>query len=81
MTAQVALLFFCDTLNCAFDITFLYLPLVNGFGKSYNVQRLCSVSHLHVGDIVGLNYASWVFATGAYACILDNGVFLLIPMW
>ncbi|EPS93384.1 hypothetical protein FOMPIDRAFT_131067 [Fomitopsis schrenkii] len=32
MKLFVALLFLCDTLNCAFDITFLYLPLVNGFG-------------------------------------------------
>lgn len=37
--AQVGLLFFCDTLNCAFDITFLYLPLVNGFGKFVKLQR------------------------------------------
>ncbi|KAI0726468.1 hypothetical protein C8Q72DRAFT_526455 [Fomitopsis betulina] len=46
MKLFVALLFLCDTLNCAFDITFLYLPLVNGFG-----------------DLAGLDYASWVFAT------------------
>ena len=32
-TPQVALLFICDTVNCAFDITFLYIPLVNNFGE------------------------------------------------
>ncbi|KAH9841813.1 uncharacterized protein C8Q71DRAFT_349276 [Rhodofomes roseus] len=32
MKLFVALLFFCDTLNCAFDIAFTYLPLVNDFG-------------------------------------------------
>ena len=35
MVVQVALLFLCDTLNCAFDITFLYIPLVGNFGMSY----------------------------------------------
>lgn len=36
---QVALLFICDTVNCAFDISFLYIPLVNNFGLylSYDV--------------------------------------------
>ncbi|EJF57076.1 hypothetical protein DICSQDRAFT_92661 [Dichomitus squalens LYAD-421 SS1] len=33
MKLFVALLFLCDTLNCAFDITFLYIPLVNNFGN------------------------------------------------
>ncbi|KAH9933207.1 uncharacterized protein BXZ73DRAFT_101169 [Epithele typhae] len=32
MKAFVGLLFLCDTLNCAFDISFLYIPLVNNFG-------------------------------------------------
>ncbi|KAI0926841.1 hypothetical protein AcW1_007756 [Taiwanofungus camphoratus] len=33
MKLFVALLFLCDTLNCAFDIAFVYIPLVNGFGN------------------------------------------------
>ncbi|OSD07500.1 hypothetical protein PYCCODRAFT_619779 [Trametes coccinea BRFM310] len=33
----VICLFVCDTVNCAFDIAFLYMPLVNEFG---NVQAL-----------------------------------------
>ncbi|OSD07502.1 hypothetical protein PYCCODRAFT_1463746 [Trametes coccinea BRFM310] len=33
MKLFVALLFICDTVNCAFDITFLYIPLVNNFGN------------------------------------------------
>ncbi|OBZ68907.1 hypothetical protein A0H81_11140 [Grifola frondosa] len=37
MKLFVCLLFLCDTLNCAFDITFLYVPLVNNFG---NMQSL-----------------------------------------
>ncbi|KZT09390.1 uncharacterized protein LAESUDRAFT_748519 [Laetiporus sulphureus 93-53] len=38
MKLFVGLLFLCDTLNCAFDIAFVYMPLVNGFGdiKSLN---------------------------------------------
>ncbi|KAI0632408.1 hypothetical protein C8Q77DRAFT_1159036 [Trametes polyzona] len=33
MKIFVAVLFICDTVNCAFDITFLYIPLVNNFGN------------------------------------------------
>ncbi|KAL1950417.1 hypothetical protein VTO73DRAFT_5541 [Trametes versicolor] len=33
MKIFVALLFICDTVNCAFDISFLYIPLVNNFGN------------------------------------------------
>ncbi|PCH39978.1 hypothetical protein WOLCODRAFT_150029 [Wolfiporia cocos MD-104 SS10] len=33
MKLFVGLLFLCDTLNCAFDIAFTYMPLVNGFGN------------------------------------------------
>lgn len=42
---QVALLFLCDTINCAFDITFLYIPLVNNFGEYIN---LLHQSNAHV---------------------------------
>ncbi|KAI0769909.1 hypothetical protein C8Q74DRAFT_857789 [Fomes fomentarius] len=34
MKLFVALLFLCDTLNCIFDITFLYIPLVSNFGNN-----------------------------------------------
>ncbi|CDO78282.1 hypothetical protein BN946_scf184674.g4 [Trametes cinnabarina] len=37
MKLFVMALFVCDTVNCAFDITFLYVPLVNEFG---NVEAL-----------------------------------------
>ena len=30
---QVLFLFFCDTLNTAFDMAFLYDPLINKFGE------------------------------------------------
>ncbi|KAI0771217.1 hypothetical protein BD413DRAFT_65351 [Trametes elegans] len=33
MKAFVLFLFLCDTVNCAFDIAFLYIPLVNNFGN------------------------------------------------
>ncbi|TFK80202.1 hypothetical protein K466DRAFT_605531 [Polyporus arcularius HHB13444] len=33
MKCFVGILFLCDTLNCAFDITFLYIPLVGNFGN------------------------------------------------
>ncbi|KAI0786891.1 hypothetical protein C8Q75DRAFT_720408 [Abortiporus biennis] len=32
MKLFVSVLFLCDTLNCAFDIAFVYIPLVNNFG-------------------------------------------------
>ncbi|KAH9933208.1 uncharacterized protein BXZ73DRAFT_101170 [Epithele typhae] len=32
MKAFVGLLFLCDTVNCVFDIIFLYVPLINDFG-------------------------------------------------
>ena len=31
--AQVGVLFLCDTLNCAFDVTFVYIPLVRDYGR------------------------------------------------
>ena len=34
MNAQVLVLFLCDTINCCFDVAFLYIPLVNNFGRS-----------------------------------------------
>ncbi|KAI0357470.1 hypothetical protein OH77DRAFT_1519383 [Trametes cingulata] len=37
MRLFVFFLFICDTVNCAFDIAFLYIPLVNNFG---NVEAL-----------------------------------------
>lgn len=40
---QVALLFICDTVNCAFDISFLYIPLVNNFGL---YPTLCSIARM-----------------------------------
>ncbi|KAI0669251.1 hypothetical protein C8Q78DRAFT_1042508 [Trametes maxima] len=33
MRLFVLFLFTCDTVNCAFDIAFLYIPLVNNFGN------------------------------------------------
>jgi len=33
MKLFVATLFICDTLNCAFDITFVYIPLVRDYGN------------------------------------------------
>ncbi|KAH9939817.1 hypothetical protein B0H21DRAFT_756071 [Amylocystis lapponica] len=33
MKLFVFLLFFCDTLNCAFDIAFVFIPLVDDFGN------------------------------------------------
>lgn len=46
MKLFVGTLFLCDTLNCAFDIAFVYVALVDGFDNP-----------------IGLDYASWVFAT------------------
>ena len=61
MVVQVALLFLCDTLNCAFDITFLYIPLVGNFGTSYASwswvynMLMC----IHAGNDTSLTYATW----------------------
>ncbi|KAH9933215.1 uncharacterized protein BXZ73DRAFT_101178 [Epithele typhae] len=33
MKALVGLLFLCDTVNSAFDLTFLYITLINNFGN------------------------------------------------
>ncbi|RPD77502.1 hypothetical protein L226DRAFT_521153 [Lentinus tigrinus ALCF2SS1-7] len=35
MKLLVFLLFICDTVNCAFDVAFVYIPLVNNFGGFY----------------------------------------------
>ncbi|KAI0712519.1 hypothetical protein C8Q76DRAFT_488332 [Earliella scabrosa] len=39
MKLLVFLLFFCDTLNCCFDIAFVYIPLVNNFGNNDAITR------------------------------------------
>ena len=42
--SKVGLLFLCDTLNTAFDIAFLYNPLVNNFG-AYTVLLMSDHSN------------------------------------
>ncbi|RPD62724.1 hypothetical protein L227DRAFT_609293 [Lentinus tigrinus ALCF2SS1-6] len=39
MKLLVFLLFICDTVNCAFDVAFVYIPLVNNFGNNEAISR------------------------------------------
>ncbi|TFK80204.1 hypothetical protein K466DRAFT_605533 [Polyporus arcularius HHB13444] len=39
MKLLVFLLFICDTVNCCFDVAFLYIPLVNNFGNNDAISR------------------------------------------
>ncbi|KAI0769910.1 hypothetical protein C8Q74DRAFT_1369157 [Fomes fomentarius] len=39
MKILVFVLFFCDTLNCCFDVAFLYIPLVNNFGDTEKIIK------------------------------------------
>ncbi|KAI0690452.1 hypothetical protein C8T65DRAFT_97724 [Cerioporus squamosus] len=39
MKLLVFLLFICDTVNCCFDIAFVYIPLVNNFGNNDAISR------------------------------------------
>ncbi|KAL4243310.1 DUF6534 domain-containing protein [Abortiporus biennis] len=47
MKLFVSVLFLCDTLNCAFDIAFVYIPLVNNFD---NVMALQNASWVFATD-------------------------------
>ncbi|RDX53862.1 hypothetical protein OH76DRAFT_1342939 [Lentinus brumalis] len=39
MKLLVFLLFICDTVNCCFDVAFLYMPLINNFGDNDAISR------------------------------------------
>ncbi len=57
--AQVFLLFICDTVNCCFDVAFLYIPLVNNFGESrYSFAHICPDGSIS-GNNDAISRASW----------------------
>ncbi|KAI8978769.1 hypothetical protein BD414DRAFT_117621 [Trametes punicea] len=59
MRLFVFFLFVCDTLNCAFDIAFLYMPLINEFG---NVEAL---------NVATWVFATDPAMTGIIACLVQ----------
>ena len=56
---KVGILFFCDTLNSAFDVSFVYIPLVAKYGKKLTRMTVDYELTMLTGDVDALNYATW----------------------
>ncbi|KAI0693966.1 hypothetical protein BC835DRAFT_1415596 [Cytidiella melzeri] len=65
MKCFVAVLFVCDSLNTAFDIAFLYIPLVTKYGEeqTITVRGHMLTEYGHTGNESALSYATWIFST------------------
>lgn len=60
LAPQVVLLFVCDTFNSAFDVAFLYIPLVADYGTLFtNWSLVLAHTERLIGNVNALTRASW----------------------